>query len=229
MDRRRPISGWRAATFAAALFAITLNFLQPLAHAALMRDGGPMAVSLLTSICTPSTGQDDAQESMPAAGKMHECCLGLAHAPTLAMPSCLVRRSPARRRHRRPPARGGRCPCPRRHPRRAQSTARATLPRLTPESATRLPCVASVCLSWGDFHAIRSRSDACRIRGTCAASGAGQGTRYTAAGDVTDSDAAGDDGNDNAGNGAARQLCRRSRSAPVAGPTSKSSTSAPPC
>lgn len=24
---------------------------------------------------------------MPAAGKMHECCLGLAHAPTLAAPS----------------------------------------------------------------------------------------------------------------------------------------------
>ncbi len=87
MDRRRPASGWRAATFAAALFAITLNFLQPLAHAALMRDGGPMAVSLWTSMCTPSTGQDDAQDSMPAAGKMHECCLGLAHAPTLAVPA----------------------------------------------------------------------------------------------------------------------------------------------
>ena len=87
MDRRRPDTGWRAATFAAALFAITLNFLQPLAHAALMRDGGPMAVSLWTSMCAPSAGQDDPQESMPAAGKMHECCLGLAHAPTLAVPS----------------------------------------------------------------------------------------------------------------------------------------------
>jgi hypothetical protein len=87
MDRRRPATGWRAATFAAALFAITLNFLQPLAHAALMRDGGPMAVSLWTSMCAPSTGQDDAQDSMPAAGKVHECCLGLAHAPTLAAPS----------------------------------------------------------------------------------------------------------------------------------------------
>ena len=87
MDRRRPATGWRAASFAAALFAITLNFLQPLAHAALMRDGGPMAVSLWTSMCAPSTGQDDAQDSMPAAGKMHECCLGLAHAPSLAVPS----------------------------------------------------------------------------------------------------------------------------------------------
>ncbi len=86
MDRRRPATGWRAASFAAALFAITLNFLQPLAHAALMRDGGPMALSLWTSMCAPSAGQDDTQDSMPAAGKMHECCLGLAHAPTLAVP-----------------------------------------------------------------------------------------------------------------------------------------------
>lgn len=84
MNCRRPDTGWRAASFAAALFAITLNFLQPLAHAALMRDGGPLALSLWTSMCAPSAGQDDAQDSMPAAGKMHECCLGLAHAPTLA-------------------------------------------------------------------------------------------------------------------------------------------------
>ena len=90
MDRKRPATGWRAATFAAALFAITLNFLQPLAHAALMRDGGPMAVSLWTSMCTSSAGQDDDQDSLPAAGKMHECCLGLAHAPTLAAPSASV-------------------------------------------------------------------------------------------------------------------------------------------
>ncbi len=60
--RNRPEPGWRAATFAAALFAITLNFLQPLAHAAMMRDGGPMAVSLWTSMCTPSAGEDNAQE-----------------------------------------------------------------------------------------------------------------------------------------------------------------------
>ena len=86
MIRRRPDTGWRAASFAAALFAVTLNFLQPLAHAALMRDGGPMALSLWTSMCAPSAGQDDAQDSMPAAGKMHECCLGLAQAPTLAAP-----------------------------------------------------------------------------------------------------------------------------------------------
>jgi hypothetical protein len=90
MDRKRPATGWRAATFAAALFAITLNFLQPLAHAAMMRDGGPMALSLWTSMCASTSGMDDAQDSLPAAGKMHECCLGLAHAPTLAAPSSFV-------------------------------------------------------------------------------------------------------------------------------------------
>src|SRR3984893_16444408 len=87
MDRRRPATGWRAATLAAAVFAMPLNFPPTLAHAALMRDGGPMAMSLWTSMCAPSAGQDDPQDSMPAAGKMHECCLGLAHAPALAAPS----------------------------------------------------------------------------------------------------------------------------------------------
>lgn len=89
MTRRRPDSGWRTASLAAALFAITLNFLQPLAHAALMRDGGPMSGSQAAAkmwgvFCLPNTGQDDAQGQAPSAGKSHECCLGLAHAPVLA-------------------------------------------------------------------------------------------------------------------------------------------------
>lgn len=88
MIRRRSDSGWRAASLAAALFAITLNFLQPLAHAALMRDGGPMgtpgASPLWAAMCLPAADQDGAQDTAPAAGKLHECCLGLAHAPVLA-------------------------------------------------------------------------------------------------------------------------------------------------
>lgn len=89
MDRKRPEQGWRAAAFAAALFAITLNFLQPLAHAAMMRDSGPdVAAKMWGVFCLPASGQnagqDDAQGQMPAAGKSHECCLGLAHAPVLA-------------------------------------------------------------------------------------------------------------------------------------------------
>ncbi len=84
-----PVSGWRTASLAAALFAITLNFLQPLAHAALMRDGGPMSGSQAAAkmwgvFCLPNAGQDDAQDQAPSAGKSHECCLGLAHAPVLA-------------------------------------------------------------------------------------------------------------------------------------------------
>ena len=89
MDRRRSDQGWRAAALAAALFAITLNFLQPLAHAALMRDGAPGM--LWTAMCLPSLQQgDDPQQDAqhPASAKAtHECCLGLAHTPTLAEPS----------------------------------------------------------------------------------------------------------------------------------------------
>jgi hypothetical protein len=88
MIRRRSDQGWRAAALAAALFAITLNFLQPLAHAALMRSGAPgsWAAMCLPSLQHGSAQQGDAQH--PAtAGTMHECCLGLAHAPTLAEPS----------------------------------------------------------------------------------------------------------------------------------------------
>jgi hypothetical protein len=85
MNRKRPEQGWRAAAFAAALFAITLNFLQPLAHAALMRDGGPdVAAKMWGVFCLPAAGQDDTQGQAPTSGKMHECCLGLAHAPALA-------------------------------------------------------------------------------------------------------------------------------------------------
>jgi|SRR5687768_6153991 hypothetical protein len=84
MIRRRSDQGWRAAALAAALFAITLNFLQPLAHAALMRGGAPANWS---AMCLPSTQGD---EQHPAkAGTPHECCLGLAHTPTLTEPSAV--------------------------------------------------------------------------------------------------------------------------------------------
>ena len=88
MTDRRNHSGWRAAAFAAALFAITLNFLQPLAHAALMRSGAPITWA---AMCLPSMQQGGAQQDddqHPAsAGTAHECCLGLAHASTIAEPS----------------------------------------------------------------------------------------------------------------------------------------------
>ena len=85
MIRKRSESGWRSASLAAALFAITLNFLQPLAHAALMRDGGPEAAAKMWGVfCLPNADQADTEGQAPAAGKNHECCLGLAHAPVLA-------------------------------------------------------------------------------------------------------------------------------------------------
>ena len=82
MDRRRPNHGWRAAALAAALFAITLNFLQPLVHAALMRGGAP---ANWAAMCLPGAQQDDQQSKSTAT--VHDCCLGLAHAPGLAEPS----------------------------------------------------------------------------------------------------------------------------------------------
>ncbi|WP_147145273.1 DUF2946 family protein [Reyranella soli] len=88
MNRRRSDQGWRAAALAAALFAITLNFLQPLAHAALMRSGAP---GNWAAMCLPSmqqAGSQQGDEQRPAkASTSHECCLGLAHATTLAAPS----------------------------------------------------------------------------------------------------------------------------------------------
>jgi hypothetical protein len=87
MDRGRPVAGWRAATFAAALFAITLNFLQPLAHAALLRDGGTAAAaSLWGAFCLNMGGGQDEQSSVPGTAKIHQCCLGLAHANAVGQP-----------------------------------------------------------------------------------------------------------------------------------------------
>lgn len=87
MDRRHPDSGWRAASLAAALLAITFNFLQPIVHAALMRSGAPTA--LWSVFCNSAAAEPDGKAgSMPApAAQAHECCLGLAHAPPLAAPS----------------------------------------------------------------------------------------------------------------------------------------------
>lgn len=83
-DRAYRPSGWRAAAFAVALLAITLNFLQPLAHAASMRDAAPP--NLWSVFCNGSP-QDPRGASVPATAEKHECCLGLVHAPALAVPS----------------------------------------------------------------------------------------------------------------------------------------------
>ena len=88
MNRSRSDQGWREAACAAALFAITLNFLQPLAHAALMRSGAP---ANWAAMCLPGTLQEaprqDGEQYPATAGTLHECCLGLAHSPALGEPS----------------------------------------------------------------------------------------------------------------------------------------------
>lgn len=76
-----PDSPSRAFAFALALLAITLNFLQPLVHAAAMRDGAPR--SLWSALCNASTADPDRagkQDGKSADAVAHECCLGLAHA-----------------------------------------------------------------------------------------------------------------------------------------------------
>ncbi|MBS0222420.1 MAG: DUF2946 family protein [Proteobacteria bacterium] len=70
-----------------ALFAITLNFLQPLAHAALMRDG-PASRALWGSICSAAVADPDNSDksSKPTTVDTHSCCLGLAHAVAFVPP-----------------------------------------------------------------------------------------------------------------------------------------------
>jgi hypothetical protein len=82
-----PPSGVRALALMAALFAVTLNFLQPLAHAASMRDGNPSA--LWSMFCNSAVADPDnkADATPTKSADKHECCLGLAHAPSLIAPS----------------------------------------------------------------------------------------------------------------------------------------------
>src|SRR5258708_1675763 len=85
MIANRSDHGWRAMALAVALFAITLNFLQPLAHAAMMRDGAPSA--LWTAFCNSAVADPDSKSGQaPMAASAHECCLGLAHVPAISAP-----------------------------------------------------------------------------------------------------------------------------------------------
>jgi len=80
----------RAPALAAALLAITLNFLQPLIHAALMRDGTPTTLWSAFCTSTPDQRQDGQRQEAPLAADKHECCLGLAHAVAFAAPAMAV-------------------------------------------------------------------------------------------------------------------------------------------
>lgn len=85
----RSESGWRATALAVALFAITLNFLQPIAHAALMRSGAPS--TLWSAICGGNVayGEERGTDGQAPAPQSHDCCLGLAHAAAVAPPAAL--------------------------------------------------------------------------------------------------------------------------------------------
>ena len=85
MRCEKALSDRRAVALAAALIAITLNFLQPLAHAALMRDGAP--ATLWSVFCSSAPDQrQGGQQQAPLTAEKHECCLGLAQAMAFAPP-----------------------------------------------------------------------------------------------------------------------------------------------
>jgi hypothetical protein len=87
MRCEKSLSDRRAVAFAAALLAITLNFLQPLVHAALARDAAP---GTLWSVFCSSTPDQRQQAPAPLAADKHDCCLGLAHAVAFPVPPAVV-------------------------------------------------------------------------------------------------------------------------------------------
>ena len=87
MDCEKSLSDRRALAFATALLAITLNFLQPLVHAALMRDGA--AAGLWSAFCNAAPGTRSDSQKVPFASDKHECCLGLAHAVAFTPPAAI--------------------------------------------------------------------------------------------------------------------------------------------
>ncbi|HTR86498.1 MAG TPA: DUF2946 family protein [Reyranella sp.] len=70
--------------------AITVNFLQPLAHAAMVREGAsPLLWSVFcrAAVAESPSGDGAGKDSRPVPVAAHDCCLGLAHAAPLASPS----------------------------------------------------------------------------------------------------------------------------------------------
>lgn len=87
MSARQHPSQMRAFVLVAALFALTLAILQPLAHAVMLRTGGPEAAAALWgAICQP-TADGEAEGSGSSSAKVHDCCFGLAHSPVLLGPA----------------------------------------------------------------------------------------------------------------------------------------------
>jgi hypothetical protein len=77
-------SQYRSVGLFIALVAVTFNLLQPLVHAAAMRDGP--ASALWTAFCKSTAAGDMRSDGVPApidAGQ-HECCLGLSHATVVS-------------------------------------------------------------------------------------------------------------------------------------------------
>lgn len=89
MSARQSPSQIRAFVLVAALFALTLAIMQPLAHAVMLRSGGPEAAARLWgALCQPTADGGEAdQGSGSSSAKVHDCCFGLAHSPVLLGPA----------------------------------------------------------------------------------------------------------------------------------------------
>jgi len=87
MSAKQPLSQTHTLVLVAALFAVTLAILQPLAHAVVLRTGGPEAAATLWGAICQTKADGEAEGSGSSTAKVHDCCFGLAHSPTLLGPA----------------------------------------------------------------------------------------------------------------------------------------------
>ena len=88
MIAKQPLTRLRSLALTAALFAITLAIFQPLSHAVMLRMGGlEAATALWGALCQPNAEKGEGESQGPANAKVHDCCFGLAHSPTLLGPA----------------------------------------------------------------------------------------------------------------------------------------------
>jgi len=168
MDRRRPVRGWRRgghSTRRCLRFPPTFHADRS-THA---RDARrrTMAVSLWTSMCTPSTGRTMRRIRCRRPARCTECCLGLAHAPNLAVTSTSSSQ-PDFTHYVDRPQRGVDWALRPSASATGPTNREPNFPRLTPEAADAPCLVAFVCRRGEEFHAAVRAATVCRIRGPCA-------------------------------------------------------------
>ncbi|MFN4018071.1 MAG: DUF2946 family protein [Reyranella sp.] len=87
MSAQQPPLQTRTLVLLVALFAVTLAILQPLAHAVMLRTGGPEAAATLWGAICQTRADGEAEAPGSPTAKVHDCCFGLAHSPALLGPA----------------------------------------------------------------------------------------------------------------------------------------------